>query len=108
MTTFSKWLESVCLKRVDRLANLAGIKALFGNKRHPGKCVGTTSMIVDNTLSWQFNVAILNTAFPYGDCGYSPAGLRNDAGPADDFVPQARPIETWRSNSKANILIPSD
>ncbi|MFT4716766.1 MAG: putative transposase [Paracoccaceae bacterium] len=40
-----------------RLAQLAGIKAQIGYKRRPGKYGGKPSVVVDNTLDRQFDVA---------------------------------------------------
>jgi putative transposase len=45
---------------VARLAGLAGIKAQIGYKRRPGKYGGKPSVVVDNTLNRQFDVAVQN------------------------------------------------
>ena len=48
--------ETCSPNRVARLARLAGIRAQIGYKRRPGKYGGKPSVVVDNTLSRQFNV----------------------------------------------------
>ena len=52
--------ETCCPNRVARLARLAGIKAQIGYKRRPGKYGGKPSVVVDNTLNRQFDVAAPN------------------------------------------------
>jgi hypothetical protein len=49
--------ETCCPNRVARLARLAGIKAQIGYKRRPGKYGGRPSIVADNTLDRQFDVA---------------------------------------------------
>jgi len=49
--------ETCCPNRVARLARLAGIRAQIGYKRKPGCYGGRPSVVVDNTLDRQFNVA---------------------------------------------------
>ncbi len=49
--------ERVCPNRVARLTRLAGIKAQIGYKRRPGKYGGKSSVMVDNILDRQFDVA---------------------------------------------------
>jgi len=46
-----------CPNRVARLAKLAGIKAQIGYKRRPVSYGGKPSLVVDNTLDRQFDVA---------------------------------------------------
>ena len=48
--------ETCCPNRVARLAQLAGIRAQIGYIRRPGKYGGKPSVVVDNTLSRQFDV----------------------------------------------------
>ncbi len=49
--------ESICENRVARLARLAGVRAQIGYKRKPGSYGGKPSVVVDNTLDRQFDVA---------------------------------------------------
>jgi putative transposase len=49
--------ETSCPNRVARLAKLAGIKSQIGYKRRPGSYGGKPSVVVDNTLDRQFDVA---------------------------------------------------
>ncbi|GAA6206752.1 hypothetical protein NBRC116601_00450 [Cognatishimia sp. WU-CL00825] len=49
--------ETSCPNRVARLTRLAGIRAQIGYKRKPGKYSGRPSVVVDNTLDRQFEVA---------------------------------------------------
>ena len=49
--------ETCCPNRVARLAGLADIRAQIGYKRRPSVYGGKPSVIVDNTLDRQFNVA---------------------------------------------------
>jgi putative transposase len=49
--------ETCCANRVARLARLAGIKAQIGYKRRPGSYGGKPSVIVENKLDRQFDVA---------------------------------------------------
>ena len=46
----------ICPNRVACLTRLAGIKAQIGYKRRPGTYSGKPSVIVDNTLDWQFDI----------------------------------------------------
>ena len=48
---------------VARLAKLAGIKAQIGYKRRPGTNGGKPSVVVDNTLTWQFEVGAPDRAW---------------------------------------------
>jgi len=48
--------ETCCPNRVDRLAQIAGIRAQIGYKKRPGKYGGKPSLVVDNTLDRQFDV----------------------------------------------------
>lgn len=51
-----------CPNRVARLTRLVGIRAEIGYKRKLGKSGGKPSVVVDNTLDRQFDVAGPNTA----------------------------------------------
>jgi len=55
--------EMCCPNRVARLTRIAGIKAEIGYKRRPGKYGGRPSVIADNTLGRQFDVAAPDTAW---------------------------------------------
>ena len=55
--------ETSCPNRVARLTRLAGIRAQIGYKRKPGKYGGRPSVVVDNTLGRQFDVAEPDTAW---------------------------------------------
>ncbi len=55
--------ETSCPNRVARLARLAGIRAEIGYKRKPGKYGGKPSVVIDNTLDRQFDVAEPDTAW---------------------------------------------
>ena len=55
--------ETCCPNRVARLARLAGIKAQIGYKRRPGSYGGKPSVVVDNTLDRQFDVAAPDKAW---------------------------------------------
>jgi putative transposase len=49
--------ETCCPNRVARLARLAGIRAQIGYKHKPGTYGGKPSVVVDNSLNRQFDVA---------------------------------------------------
>ena len=49
--------ETSCPNRVARLTRIAGIKAQIGYKRRPGIYGGKPSIVIDNTLDRQFDVA---------------------------------------------------
>jgi putative transposase len=55
--------ETSCPNRVARLAGLAGIKALIGYKRRLGSYGGKPSVVVDNKLARQFDVAAPDRAW---------------------------------------------
>ncbi len=55
--------KTSCPNRIARLARLAGIRAQIGYKRKPGKYGGKPSVLVDNTLDRQFDVAEPDTAW---------------------------------------------
>ena len=78
--------ETSCPNRIARLARLAGIRAQIGYKRKPGSYGGRPSVVVDNTLDRQFDVAAPDTAWvsdiTYRECpelcvsGPAHAGFR--------------------------------
>lgn len=49
-------VQTCCPNRVARLAKLAGIKTQVGYKRRPSSHRGKPSLVVDNTLDWQFDL----------------------------------------------------
>jgi putative transposase len=53
--------ETYCENRVARLANLAGIAAQIGYKRRPGRYCGRPTVVIDNALDRQFEVAAPDT-----------------------------------------------
>ena len=55
--------EMFCPNRVARLTRIAGIKAQIGYKRRPGIYGGRPSVVVDNALDRQFDVAAPDTAW---------------------------------------------
>ncbi|WP_210321345.1 IS3 family transposase [Devosia beringensis] len=55
--------ETSCANRIARLARLAGIKAQIGYRRRPGTYGGKPSVVIDNTLNRQFDVAAPDTAW---------------------------------------------
>ena len=55
--------ETSCPNRIARLARLANIRAQIGYKRKPGSSGGRPSVVVDNTLDRQFDVAAPNRAW---------------------------------------------
>jgi putative transposase len=54
--------EACCPNRAARLIRMAGIKAQIGYKRRPGIYGGKPSIVIDNTLSRQFDVNVPDTA----------------------------------------------
>jgi len=55
--------ETCCPNRVARLTRLAGIKAQIGYKRRPVSYGGKPSLVIDNTLDRQFDVAAPHRAW---------------------------------------------
>ena len=55
--------ETSCPNRVARLTRIAGIKAQIGYKRRPGIYGGRPSIVIDNTLDRQFDVAAPDKAW---------------------------------------------
>jgi putative transposase len=55
--------EASCPNRIARLARITGIRAQIGYKRRPDKYGGKPSIVLDNTLDRQFDVAEPDTAW---------------------------------------------
>ena len=118
--------ETCSVNRVARLASLAGIKAQIGYKRRPGSHGGRPSMVVDNTLARQFNVAVPDTAW-VTDITYirtlegfaylavvidlysrRVVGWSLQSRQTTDVVLQALLMAVWRRKPKRKVLIHSD
>ena len=115
------------LKReLARLTRLAGIKAQIGYKRRPGGQGGKPSLMVDNTLDRQFDVAAPDRAW-VTDITYirtlegfaylavvidlysrRVAGWSMQSRQTTDAVLQALPMAVWRRKPKQRVLIHSD
>lgn len=118
--------ETCCPNRVARLVNLAGIKALLGYKRRPGSYGGKPSVVVDNTLDRQFDVAVpdkvwvtdityikTNEGFAYLAVVidlYSRrvVGWSMQSRQTTDVVLQALLMAVWRRKPTSKVLIHSD
>ena len=130
--------ESICLNRVARLTRLAGIKAQIGYKRRPGKYGGKPSVVVDNTLDRQFDVAAPDKVWDEPLSAIGPRTMASDityirtqegfaylavvidlfsrrvvgwamqSRQTTDVVLQALIMATWRRKPKAKVLIHSD
>ena len=118
--------ETCCPNRVARLVNLAGIKALIGYKRRPGSYGGKPSVVVDNTLDRQFDVAVpdkvwvtdityikTNEGFAYLAVVidlYSRrvVGWSMQSRQTTDVVLQALLMAVWRRKPTSKVLIHSD
>ena len=118
--------ETCCPNRVARLARLAGIKAQIGYKRRPSKYGGRPSVIVDNTLNRQFDVAAPNQ-FWVTDITYIKTsegfsylavvidlysrrvvGWAMQSRQPTDLVLQALLMAVWRRKPTGKVLIHSD
>jgi putative transposase len=55
--------ETSCANRIACLARLAGIEAQIGYRRRPSTYGGKPSVVIDNTLNRQFDVAAPDTAW---------------------------------------------
>jgi putative transposase len=118
--------ETSCPNRVARLAGLAGIKALIGYKRRPGSYGGKPSVIVDNTLARQFDVAAPDRAW-VTDITYIRTmegfaylavvidlflrrviGWSMQSRQTTDIVLQALLMAVWRRKPKDKVLVHSD
>lgn len=118
--------ETGCPNRVARLVRIAGIRAEIGYKRKPGKYGGRPSVVVDNTLDRQFDVAEPNTAWvsdiPYINTYegflylavvidlYSrrAIGWATQSRQPTDLVLQALLMAVWRRKPKQPVLIHTD
>ncbi|MFK3781670.1 IS3 family transposase [Agrobacterium sp. NPDC089420] len=118
--------EVCCPNRVARLTRLAGIKAQIGYKRRPGIYGGKPSVVVDNSLDRQFDVAAPDTAW-VTDITYIRTcegfaylavvidlysrrviGWAMQNRQTTDVVLQALLIAVWRRKPKNKVLIHSD
>jgi len=118
--------ETCCPNRVARLASLAGIKAKIGYKRRPGSYGGKPSMIVDNTLARQFDVAAPDKAWVtdityirtlegfaclavvIGLYSRRVVGWSMQSRQTTDLVLQALLMAVWRRKPKSAVLVHSD
>ncbi|MFM2279632.1 MAG: transposase [Pseudomonadota bacterium] len=118
--------ETCCPNRVARLTRLAGIKAQIGYKRRPVIYGGRPSVIVDNTLDRQFDVAAPDKAW-VADITYIRTcegfaylavvidlysrrviGWSMQSRQTTDVVLQALLMAVWRRKPKNEVLIHSD
>jgi len=118
--------ETSCPNRVARLTRLAGMRAQIGYKRRPGKYGGKPSVVVDNTLDRQFDVAEPNTAW-VSDITYIKTyegflylavvidlysrrviGWATQSRQPTDLVLQALLMAVWRRKPKRPVLIHTD
>lgn len=118
--------EMCCPNRVARLTRIAGIKAQIGYKRRPGIYGGRPSVVVDNALDRQFDVAAPDTAW-VTDITYIRTcegfaylavvidlysrrviGWAIQSRQTTDVVLQALLMAVWRRKPKDKVLIHSD
>lgn len=118
--------ETSCPNRIARLARLAGIRAEIGYKRKPGKYGGKPSVVIDNTLDRQFDVAEPDTAW-VSDITYIKTyegflylavvidlysrrviGWGTQSRQPTDLVLQALLMAVWRRKPKRTVLIHTD
>ena len=118
--------EICCPNRVARLTRIAGIKAQIGYKRRPGIYGGRPSVVVDNALDRQFDVAAPDTAW-VTDITYIRTcegfaylavvidlysrrviGWAMQSRQTTDVVLQALLMAVWRRKPKNKVLIHSD
>ena len=118
--------ETCCPNRVARLARLAGIKAQIGYKRRPGRYGGKPSVVVDNTLARQFDVAtpdkvwVTDITYIRTREGFAylavvidlysrrVVGWSMQNRQTTDVVLQALLMAVWRRKPKNKVLIHSD
>lgn len=118
--------ETSCPNRVARLAKLAGIKARIGYKRRPGSYGGKPSMVVDNTLARQFDIAepdkvwVTDITYIRTLEGFAylavvidlysrrVVGWSMENRQTTDLVLQALLMAVWRRKPKGKVLIHSD
>ena len=118
--------EISCPDRIVRLARLAGIRAEIGYKRKSGKYGGRPSVVVDNTLDRQFDVAAPDTAW-VSDTTYIKTyegflslavvidlysrrviGWATQSRQPTDLVLQALLMAVWRRKPQQSVLIHTD
>ena len=118
--------ETCSPNRVARLTKMAGIKAQIGYKRRVGIYAGKPSIVVDNTLDRQFDVAAPDTAW-VTDITYIKTnegfaylavvidlysrrvvGWSIQSRQTTDLVLQALLMAVWRRKPKTRVLIHSD
>ncbi|WP_157216114.1 IS3 family transposase [Flavisphingomonas formosensis] len=118
--------ETCCPNRVARLTRLAGIRAQIGYKRRPGSYGGKPSLVVDNMLDRQFDVAAPDRAW-VTDITYIRTlegfaylavvidlysrrlvGWSMQSRQTTDVVLQALHMAVWRRKPKQRVLIHSD
>ncbi len=118
--------ETCCPNRVARLAKLAGIRAQIGYKRRPGSYGSKPSVIVDNSLDRQFEVAAPDRAW-VTDITYirtqegfaylavvidlfsrKVIGWHMQSRQTTDVVLQALLMAVWRRKPQTKVLIHSD
>jgi putative transposase len=118
--------ETCCPNRVARLTRIAGIKAQIGYKRRPGNYGGRPSIVIDNTLDRQFDIAApdkawvtdityirTNEGFAYLAVVidlYSRRviGWSMQSRQTTDVVLQALLMAVWRRKPKEKVLVHSD
>lgn len=118
--------ETSCPNRVARLPRLAGVRAETGCKRKPGKYGGKPSVVIDNTLDRQFDVAEPDTAW-VSDITYIKTyegfldlavvidlysrrviGWATQSRQPTDLVLQALLMAVWRRKPKRTVLNHTD
>lgn len=118
--------EVSCPNRVARLAKLAGVRAQIGYKRKPGSYGGRPSVVIDNTLDRQFDVAEPNAVW-VSDITYIKTyegflhlavvidlysrrviGWATQSRQPTDLVLQALLMAVWRRKPKQPVLIHTD
>lgn len=118
--------ETCCPNQVARLRRIAGIKAQIGYKRRPGVDGGRPSIVIDDTLDRQFDVAApdkawvtdityirTNEGFAYLAVVidlYSRRviGWSMQSRQTTDVVLQALLMAVWRRKPKEKVLVHSD
>lgn len=118
--------ETCCPNRVARLTRIAGIKAQIGYKRRPGIYGGRPSIVIDNTLDRQFDVAARDKAWVTDitylrtneGFGYLAVvidlysrrviGWSMQSRQTTDIVLQALLMAVWRRKPKEKVLVHSD
>ena len=118
--------EVSCPNRVARLARLAGVRAQIGYKRKPGSYGRRPSVVVDNTLDRQFDVAEPNAVW-VSDITYIKTyegflylavvidlysrrviGWATQSWQPTDLVLQALLMAVWRRKPKRPVPIHTD